>query len=310
MESIPAIDIEELVSYGKAKDVGIILWAGFYPFKKDMEKAIKYYSGLGVKGFKVDFFDRDDQEVVKFLYNAAKLCAENKLILDYHGVFKPAGLMRTYPNVLNFEGVYGQEIVKWTKEPDQVTYDVTIPFIRMVAGPMDYTQGAMRNATRSNYFAVNSEPMSQGTRCRQLAAYVIFESPLTMLCDNPSNYKGEQECLDFIANVPTIWDETVSLEGKVGEYIAMARRKGNDWYIGGMTNWDAREMEIDLSFLNSSNYQLELFKDGINADRVARDFKKEIIDIPANKKIKVKMAPGGGFAARLYCTSNLFSNCP
>lgn len=300
MESVPEIDVAELISYGNARKVGIILWAGFYPFQKEMERAVTYYAGLGVKGFKVDFFDRDDQEVVKFLYDAAALCAEHKMILNLHGIFKPAGLQRTYPNVLNFEGVYGLENVKWAKEPDMVTYDVTIPFIRMLAGPMDYTQGAMQNAIRKNYRPVYSEPISQGTRCRQLAMYVIFESPLSMLCDNPLNYRREQECTDFIAKIPTVWDETVVLTGKIGEHIAIARRKEKEWYVGVLTDWDTRELELDLSFLDNGSFHVELFEDGINADRAARDYKKENIRLPADKRLKIKMAPGGGFAARIY----------
>ena len=220
--------------------------------------------------------------------------------MDFHGVFKPTGLQRTYPNVLNYEGVNGLEQLKWSPESyDMVTYDVTIPFIRMIAGPMDYTQGAMRNAVKGNYRPVNSEPMSQGTRCRQLATYVIFESPFNMLCDAPSNYRREKECTEFISNIPTIWDETVSLDGKVSEYVAIARRHGNDWYIGALTNWTPRELDLDLSFLGEGDYTLELFKDGINADRAARDYKKEVIPVPTDRKLKIRMAPGGGYAARI-----------
>jgi alpha-glucosidase len=223
------------------------------------------------------------------------------MMVDFHGVFKPTGLNRTYPNVINYEGVNGLEQLKWSPESyDMVTYDVTIPFIRMIAGPMDYTQGAMRNAARGSYRPINSEPMSQGTRCRQLATYVIFESPFNMLCDNPSNYMREEECTEFIASVPTVWDQTVSLDGKVSEYVAIARRNGADWYIGALTNWDSRELELDLSFLGEGTFKAEIFKDGVNADRAGRDYKKEIITIPSNKKLQIKMAPGGGFAARIF----------
>ena len=272
MQVIPEIDLQELVDYGKSKNVGIILWAGYWAFARDMENVVKHYSDMGVKGFKVDFLDRDDQEMVNFVYKASEVCAKYKMLVDFHGVFKPTGLQRTYPNVLNYEGVNGLEQMKWSseKEFDMVTYDVTIPFIRMIAGPMDYTQGAMRNAARGNHRSVNSEPMSQGTRCRQLATYVIFESPFNMLCDAPSNYRREKECTEFISNIPTIWDETVSLAGKVSEYVAIARRHGNDWYIGALTNWTPRELDLDLSFLGEGDYTLELFKDGINADRAAR----------------------------------------
>jgi alpha-glucosidase len=190
--------------------------------------------------------------------------------------------------------------MKWSgSDVDQVTYDVTVPFIRMMAGPMDYTQGAMRNATKWNYHPVNNEPMSQGTRCRQLAEYVIFESPLNMLCDSPSNYMREQECLEFIAAVPTVWDETVSLCGEVGKYIAMARRSGEDWYIGAMTDWTSRELVLDLTFLPEGSYEVDIYRDGPNAYRIARDYKKEVIDLPSDRKLIVNMAPGGGFAAKI-----------
>ena len=218
-------------------------------------------------------------------------------LVAYH---KPAGIQRTYPNVLNFEGVFGLEQMKWTSEKtDMVTYDVTIPFIRMLAGPMDYTQGAMRNATRRNFRAVGSEAMSQGTRCRQLAEYVIFESPFNMLCDSPSNYMREPECTEFIASVPTTWDETVGLDGRVGEYVSIARRKGDTWYVGGMTDWNARTLTIDLGFLGEGAYTAELFRDGVNADKAARDYKRESVEIPADRKLTVKMAPGGGFALKV-----------
>ncbi len=300
LQVIPEIDIPALVAYGKSKNVDIILWAGYHAFDRDMEQVVKHYADMGVKGFKVDFMDRDDQEMIDFLYRGAETCAKYNMLVDYHGICKPTGLQRTYPNVINYEGVHGLENMKWSPASvDQVTYDVTIPFIRMVAGPMDYTQGAMRNGARHNYAPINSEPMSQGTRCRQLATYVIFESPLNMLCDNPSNYMREAECTDFISAIPTVWDETVAIDGQVGEYIAMARRAGNDWYIGSMTDWTPRDMILDLSFLGDGNYEIEYFKDGINADRAGNDYKKEIVYVPADRKLSVSMAPGGGFAGKI-----------
>ena len=190
--------------------------------------------------------------------------------------------------------------MKWSSpETDQVTYDVTIPFIRMLAGPMDYTQGAMRNATRGNYRPVNSEPMSQGTRCRQLAEYIVFESPLNMLCDSPSSYAGEPECLGFISQVPETWDNTVSLDGKIAEYVVMARCKDDTWYVGGMTGWTEKTVSLDLSFLGEGDYVMEIFRDGENADRAARDYRKDVIPVSSASVVPVKMAPGGGFAARI-----------
>ena len=255
---------------------------------------------MGIKGFKVDFMDRDDQIITDFNYRAAAMCAKYKLVLDLHGTSKPAGLNRTYPNVLNFEGVNGLEQLKWNPVSyDQVKYDVMLPFIRQVAGPMDYTQGAMRNAAKGHYYPCYSEPMSQGTRCRQLALYVVLESPLNMLCDAPSNYMREPESTDFIAQIPTVWDETRVLEGKMGEYIVTARRKGDVWYVGGITDWNTRELTIDLSFLPEGKYQLEQFCDGVNAHRAGRDYASESLSVDGKTKLKLRMAPGGGFAMRI-----------
>lgn len=298
---VPEIDLEELIAYADARNVGIILWAGYYALARDIEGICRHYAAMGVKGFKVDFMDRDDQPMVDFHYQTAETAARHKLLIDYHGTYKPTGLQRTFPNVINFEGVHGLEQMKWSPETvDQVTYDVTIPFIRQLAGPMDYTQGAMRNAAKNNYRPVNSEAMSQGTRCRQLAQYIILESPLNMLCDSPSNYLREPACTGFIARVPTVWEETKVLNGEIAKYISIARRKGNEWYIGTMTDWDARTLELDLSFLGEGDFKAEIFKDGVNADKVGRDYKREVVDIPGNRKLTVSMAPGGGFAARIY----------
>ena len=300
MQVVKDIDLKELVDYAADRNVGIILWAGYYAFERDMENVCRHYAAMGVKGFKVDFMDRDDQEMTAFNYRAAETCAKYKMILDLHGTHKPAGLNRTYPNVLNFEGVNGLEQMKWSPASlDQVKYDVMIPFIRQVSGPMDYTQGAMRNASKGNYYPCNSEPMSQGTRCRQLALYVVFESPFNMLCDNPSNYMREPESTDFIAAIPTVWDESIVLDGKMGEYIVTARRKGDVWYIGGITDWTARDIEVDCSFLGDKAYNATLFKDGVNAHRVGRVYKRESFSVKKDSKLKIHLAPGGGFALQI-----------
>ena len=297
---VPEIDLEMLVKYASERNVGLILWAGYWAFDRDMEKVCKHYSEMGIKGFKIDFMDRDDQYMVDFHKRAAETTANYRMLADFHGSYKPTGLHRTYPNVINFEGVHGLETMKWSDASvDQVTYDVTVPYIRMMAGPMDYTQGAMRNATRGNYHPVYNEPMSQGTRCRQLAEYVVFDSPLNMLCDSPSNYMREQECLNFIAEIPTVWDETKGLCGEVGKYIAMARRSGDDWYVGAMTDWSSRELVLDLTFLPEGSYQVEIYRDGANAHRIARDYKKEVVELPSDRRLTVNMAPGGGFAAKI-----------
>lgn len=297
---IPEIDIQELVDYGKERGVGIILWAGYWAFNRDMEKVCKHYSKMGVKGFKVDFMDRDDQLMVNFHARAAETAARYDLMLDFHGTYKPTGLSRRWPNVVNYEGVHGLEQMKWRpKECDQVTYDVTVPFIRMAAGPMDYTQGAMRNASKSNYRPVYNEPMSQGTRCRQLAEYVVFDSPLNMLCDSPSNYIAEAECTEFIAACPETWDESLGVNGEIGKYITIARRSGDAWYVGALTNWDERDITLDLSFLGEGEWSLDIFEDGPNAQKAARDYVHTTATVPADRKITVHLAPGGGWAAKI-----------
>jgi len=296
---IPEVDLDELLRFGEEKGVGIILWAGFYPFQKDIEGICKFYSAKGVKGFKVDFMDSDDQGIPEFLEKCAVAGAKYHLMMDFHGIYKPTGLSRKYPNVVNYEGIYGLEQMKWGADPDQVDYDVTVPFIRLFAGPADYTQGAMRNASFRNVRAVSSEGMSPGTRCRQLAEYVVFFSPLNMLCDSPSNYMGEPECTEFIAGIPTVWDETIALQGKVAEYIAVARRSGDQWYVGAMTDWTARDLTLDLSFLGEGEYEMVIFRDGVNADKAARDYKKLKASVPADRQVSIHLAPGGGYAARI-----------
>lgn len=297
---VPEIDLKGIVDYAKQKNVGIILWAGYWAYYTNMNEVTRHYSEMGVKGFKIDFMDRDDQDMNKFLEQTAELCAKYQMLVDFHGTCKPAGLQRTWPNVINFEGVNGLEQLKWKEIGyDQVLYDLQIPFIRMYAGPMDYTQGAMRNAVKSNYFPSHSQPMSQGTRCRQLATYVIFDSPLNMLCDTPTAYMAESESTDFIAAIPTVWDETLPLDGKIEEYIAMARRMGDVWYVGALTNWSERTMTIDFSFLGEGNYLIEIFQDGINADRNAEDYKKIWMEVPTDRKMIIQMMPGGGWAGRI-----------
>ena len=290
---VPEIDLEELVAYANERNVGLVLWAGYYAIDRDMEHVCKHYSEMGIKGFKVDFMDRDDQKVVDFYYRMASMAAKYHLFVDFHGAYKPTGLSRTYPNVLNFEGVYGLEQSKWDDDLNQVNYECMIPYIRQVAGNLDYTQGAMDNATKYHFRAIYTNPMSQGTRCRQLAEYVIFESPFNMLCDSPTKYMQNQECVDFIASVPTVWDETVALDGKLGEYAVIARRKGDTWYIGAITNWEARTLEIDFNEIGVKASKCKAYIDGINANRNAEDYKiieKEIKD----NRVKIEMKGGGG----------------
>lgn len=304
MQVVPEIDIKELVDYGKERGVGIILWAGYTAFDKDMEKICKFYSDLGVKGFKVDFMNGDDQDLVDFNERSAIMTAKYKLLLDLHGTYKPSGLQRTYPNILNFEGVFGLEQMKWQPDSvDHVTYSVMMPYLRMISGPVDYTQGAMNNAVKSlntitneiesQYYPNFSRPMSQGTRMHQLAEYIIFLSPLNMLCDSPTNYEKNPVSTEFIASVPTVWDESKTIQGKMGEYIVTARRKGDKWYIGGLNNWTPRDVEIDLLEITGKNGKVTIYEDGTNATKVGTDFAKKTVDVTG--KMKIHMAPGGGF---------------
>ncbi len=295
---IPALDLKEVIDYGRKKGVGVILWATWHAVMMQMDTVLPMYSKMGIKGFKIDFVDRDDQVAAASLYTIAAEAAKYHLLVDYHGVFKPTGLQRTYPNVVGNEGVRGMEYLKWSTD-DASRELVSIPYIRMLAGPMDYTPGAMRNATKDDFRAINSMPMCQGTRCQQLAMYVVYMVPLQMLSDNPTAYMREKECTDFITKVPTTFDETVPLAGEVGEYVAVARRKGSTWYVGAMTNWSPRDLKLDFSFLSKGTYKAVVFQDGINADRDATDYRKIEMRIGSGEKLSIHLAPGGGWAARL-----------
>jgi alpha-glucosidase len=291
-----SINMPELISYGKSKNVGIILWALWKPLDKDMDKLLDIYAGWGIKGIKVDFMQRGDQWMVNYYERLAKACADRKMLVDFHGAYKPAGLHRKYPNVMSHEGVKGAEQNKWTHSitPE---HNLTIPFTRMVAGPMDYTPGAMNNANRSSFRDMFETPMSMGTRCHQLAMYVVYESMLQMLADSPTNYYKENESTEFIAQIPVTWDETHVIAAKVGDYIVTARKNGDTWYVGGMTDWTPRELTLDFSFLPAGNYEAEIMQDGMNAARNGNDYKKIIQAISPASKLNIKMAPGGGWAA-------------
>ncbi len=292
----PEIDVPELIRYGKEKGVGIILWVLWKPLDENLVQILETYKSWGAKGIKVDFMQRNDQYMVSSYEQIAKVCARLEMLVDYHGAFKPSGLRGMYPNILNYEGLRGAECNKWSTDitPE---HNVTIPFIRMAAGPMDYTPGAMLNAHLINHNISFTRPMSLGTRTHQVAMYVVYEAPLQMLCENPSIYKKEQESVDFITQIPTVWDETVVLKGSVGNYIAVARRNGEKWYVGAMTDWDPRELELDFSFLDEGEYTMEVFKDGANATRYAQDYKQETLEVNNDTKIVSQLAPGGGWAA-------------
>jgi alpha-glucosidase len=295
----PEIDMDELLAHAGEKDVGIILWVVWKTLDDRFSEAFDRFEKWGIKGIKVDFMQRDDQWMVNYYYKVAAEAAKRQMIVDFHGSYKPSGLRRAYPNVLTREGVKGLEQTKWS---DKLTpeHNVTIPFIRMVAGPMDYTPGAMRHAQEENFHPVFKRPLSMGTRCHQLAMYVVFESPLQMLADSPSNYLREPECMEFLAKVPTVWDETIVLYAQVADHVALARRSEDDWYIGAMAGKSGRELLIDFSFLEADDYTIECFRDGINADRCAVDYKKITKNITAKDKMKIKLVNGGGWAARIY----------
>lgn len=292
------MDVEGLFEYARQKKVRIILWMTWKTLEDQFEAAMERFSRLGAAGIKVDFMQRDDQWMVNFYEKVAKEAAKRQLLVDFHGAFKPTGLRRTYPNVITREGVKGLEHNKWSRDitPE---HNLTIPFIRMLAGPMDYTPGAMLNAQQNEFAICFPRPMSQGTRCHQLAMYVVYESPLQMLADSPSNYLREPQCMEFLARVPTAWDQTICLDAKVADYVVVARRRGADWYIGAMTDWTARDLQIDLGFLPAGRYTAYIYQDGINADRVGIDYKFITQTVAAKDRLSIHMAPGGGWVARI-----------
>ncbi len=295
----PHLNMQELLPYSREKNVGIILWCVWLTLDKQLEQALDKFEEWGIKGIKVDFMQRDDQKMVNYYHKIVKEAAKKHLLVDFHGAYKPAGLRRTYPNLLTREGVLGLEWNKWSEDCDP-EHDLTIPFIRMFAGPMDYTPGAMNNAQKDNFRIIFERPMSQGTRLHQLAMYIIYESPLQMLADSPSNYMREPEIVSFLSKVPTTWDETRVLGAKVSDYVIIARKSGNEWYIGAMTDGTSREFQIDLSFLDDGEYTIEIYQDGINANRYASDYKKITKMASRDSKIDIKLAPGGGWIARVY----------
>jgi alpha-glucosidase len=298
LESIPEISIPELCKYADSKHVGVILWVVWKTFWDKIDEAVSLYEKWGVKGVKVDFMQRDDQKVVNFYLEALRKTAEHHLLIDFHGAYKPDGIGRTWPNALTREGVKGMENDKWSRDinPD---HDVTIPFTRLVAGPMDYTPGAMINMDRANFTPNFTRPESQGTRAHQVALYIIYESPLQMLSDSPSTYMKEQETTDFIVNIPVVWDDIIGIDGKIGDYLLLARRSGNEWFVGALTDWTSRDMDLDLSFLPAGSYSMEVFQDGVNADRYAGDYKHFKSNVKSGDKMKIHLAPGGGWAARI-----------
>jgi alpha-glucosidase len=299
LDVVPEINIPELTAYGKQKNVGVILWVVWKTLADQMEPALDQFAKWDVKGIKVDFMQRSDQLLINFYNKLSYETAKRKMLVDYHGDQKPAVMTRTWPNLISTEGVRGLEWDKWSAETDPL-HDVTLPFTRMFLGPMDFTPGAMLNAQQISFRPIHDRPMSLGTRCHQLAMYVVFESPLQMLSDSPSNYLREPEAMEFLAPVPSEWDETHVLDGKIAEYVVVARRNGREWYVGAMTNWRPRELDIDLSFLPDGNYSMESYEDGVNADRFGSDFRQIKNSVSKSTKLHLQLAPGGGWAARIH----------
>jgi alpha-glucosidase len=298
LEVVPDLNMEELVGYAKQKNVGLILWVSWKTLDDQLQPALDEFERWGVKGIKVDFMQRSDQVMINYYHKVSREAAKRKMLVDFHGDQKPATMTRTWPNLINTEGVRGMEWDKWSAEAEP-KHNVTLPFTRMFLGPMDYTPGAMRNATRGTFRPIGSQPMALGTRCQQLAMYVVYEAPLQMLSDSPSNYLREPETMEFLAPVPTVWDETKVLNAKIADYLVVARRSGKEWYLGAMTDWTSRELDLDFSFLPDGNFRMQSFEDGVNADRMAGDYKMTKRDVTKSTKLKIKLAPGGGWAARL-----------
>ena len=306
----PDIDLPRLIAHGQEKGVGIILWSSWRNLIGNdplcdptvSEQVMRHYAEMGIKGFKVDFFDRDDQQVIASVYQLAECAARLHLLLDCHGL-KPFGVQHAYPNIVNFEGVKGLENSKWEPRAgdgplhNQPRYDVTAPYLRMLAGPMDYTPGAMTNAMKDNFFGNNDHPMSQGTRVHQMAMYTTFDAPLQMLADSPTKYMQNQECTDFIAQIPTTFDETIALDGQLGEYTLIARRKGTTWYLAAMTDWTPRDLTVSLSFLSAGQHQADIFTDGVNASKDATDYRHLQQTVTASDRLAIHLSSGGGWTA-------------
>jgi alpha-glucosidase len=299
LQVVPEINMEELMAYAKQKNVGIILWVVWKTLDDQLVPALDQFEKWGVKGIKVDFMQRSDQLLIDYFYKVSSECAQRKMLVDFHGDQKPAAMTRTWPNLISTEGVRGMEWSKWSAETEP-KHNVTLPFTRMFLGPMDYTPGAMRNATKQTFAPFFRQPMALGTRCHELAMYVVYESPLQMLSDSPSNYLREPEIMDFLAPVPTEWDETKVLDARIAEYVIAARRNGRDWYVGAMTDWTPRDLEIDLSFLPDGSFTMEAYQDGVNADRDASDYKKITMQVSRTTRVKLPLASGGGWAARIH----------
>ena len=294
----PDIDVPGLIAYANSKGVGVLLWNEARALASNLDQALDRYAAWGARGIMVDFMDRDDQPMLRFQELLAREAAQRHLVVNLHGVAKPTGLQRAYPNLLTREAVLGHEYNMWS---DRVTPDhaLTVPFVRMLAGPMDWEGGAMLNATQKSFRVVGDQPMSQGTRTQQLAQYVIYDSPLQYLAGTPSAYRAEPEFSRFLGGIPTTWDETRPLQGAIGDYIVMARRAGDTWYVAAMTDWTPRKIELPLSFLPPGEYTATIVADGKNADRYAADYTIGSRKVDLRSSLPIELAPGGGYVVRL-----------
>jgi len=296
----PSIDVPAIIKYAHSKDVKILLWCLGQSMDKYGERAFEIMSSWGADGVKIDFIDRDDQQAQNFYERMASIAAKHKMVVDFHGCAKPAGLQRTYPNVVNFEAVRGCEFNKFS-EGLEPSHNIDLVFTRMLQGPMDYTPGALRNVGKKDFQKSYSFPQAKGTRSHMVAQYILFYGPVQMLCDSASEYKKYPDILNFIAHAPTSWDDSKALEGKIGEYVVVARRKGDAWYIGGMNDWNERTVEIDLSKIlpEDSDFKAEIIRDSKNSNRLARDYKREVKEVTSESKLKIDMKKGGGFAIKI-----------
>lgn len=295
----PEMDMEYLTSYAKEKGVGLVLWTSAYALNLEMDKALDRFKKWGVKGIMVDFIDRDDQKMISFFEKVAAEAAKRQLFVDFHGCPKPAGLNRRFPNVLTMEGAVVQEYYKFGDKLSP-EHELCLPFIRGLAGPLDYEPGNMKNETAENFKPMSNKLTSLGTRIHQMAMFLVYESPYAKMGGNPSDYLKEPEFTQFCVDIPTVWDETKVIEAKLGDYVILLRQAANgDFYIGAMTDWTPREFTVNCSFLDDGKYQIEIYKDGVNADRYASDYKHEKVEITKSSSLNIKMAPGGGWVGKI-----------
>lgn len=297
----PEVDIEKIVNYAKSKNVGVIVWCPAYTLNKQLEKILDLWSGWGIAGIKVDFFERADQLANKMYERIAAAASKRKMIVGFHGAVTPSGLNRAYPNILNFEAVLGNEANKWTNDitPE---HKAVIPFLRMLNGSMDFTPGGMRNSVAGNFTVINTLPNVQGTRCHEMALYVLYNESLKMLCDAPQAYEKEPLVLDFILKIPTVWDETYPIDGKCGDFLVAARKTKEIWYLAAITDENKRDLKVNLNFLDDNNYKATIFYDGLNSNRIGTDYEIKTETVNQKSILNLNLEASGGVVIRLEKT--------